>query len=417
MAFISKNNVAVAENALNDFPSLVLFDLMEDMIASGWRVLGSGDCVSFENQGQTSGSSGSGSGGGFDVITSGDGVQGSDVSHTEGGLNNADESPTFAGASWRRLASPEDYDGYVELLFWRSFHANQAGDRWTLYQATTDQAFNSDGDAFRAPVDFTKKNFIAIMGTRVPSAEPTGGDGEKGDVTWVPGNGGSHNHWFIGDKDEDYDFVYYNNRGADSNVDMFQLFGRVRTSPNTLPDGSDDPDPFATLKLGKTSRGTISGLQDNEADIFEVNTGITLPERMEYTDSAPSDGCLIPVSYGLGTNWAGRGTYPGNILRWDGGDANMMESLATTKDPITNSHQILFNPLIGRTGPDTQQDLIVRFIKGSIKNKILGLTTIYYESPKIENDPATGESRLNWGFLSLPWLSSQPITIESPPSA
>lgn len=429
MGFLSRVNVRCNpdDGDQDRFGHAVMFPFMEDLIAQGWRVLGSGDGVSFENQGQTAGATGVGSGGGYHVIDHATGLPVTS-SWPVGNLVNA--SVSNSGASWVRFATPSDADHYMELLIQKQWSSNPAKCLgWVTEICKGSQRFNTGADEWTRP--FVNTGTAIHLGTRDEGAGQTPSTRSDEHTFWGPssGGGGSTNnnraYWHIGDKEEDYDFLFWTSRGPDITStptgEVFSTFGRLRTVFNiqrTVEAGgpSDDPDPYVIIAGFETGGGATN---NNFANANFIRSDDGSPERLEDrlpTISSPIFAQMI-ASFGLDDPAAQSKNRDGHygVAFWlwkDRGDA-AWENME--RYPITDHYTEITLLAVGRMNLNRR----FRAFKGFVKNnKLLRLSSVNTEKPVTRvNAPTTlnpsppepEDYRLLWGRFSVYWGTPEAV--------
>lgn len=397
---------------------------LNDLIARGWRVLGSGDTYTYENTGQTAGSTGTGPGGGYDVITSAAGGEhngggGSDT-RVVGGLGNCYGFPYtdgLAGASWRRIATPVGATHYREYLFTHQWKFNQNTSRHivNVYLARDATTFNALGTAQRPPLPVDSSLYVCLAGNQNPFHSGTGSSATPAGAAFGPGAAG-YAHWFIGDSSQDFDFLFWTTRSTEQSI--FRMFGQLRLT-RTLADqiGEVDKDPYLYISTGSSSdsgsidvgRGTNYFFRVANPNNFDPTARVESRSttNQQYGEQGALEGLFI--SYGLYESGDApfAGTYSGAV--W----FNTPVGSSSPADPtsvmggatVDGKSLVMFNPMVGRAtneaigGPE--------FFKGYIKGDLLAITTRFDDPTQLEdetgpNGSSTGR-RLSAGYLHLLW--------------
>lgn len=372
---ITKVNQAMT--GASSWPSL-LFLMIEDMIATGWRVLGSGDgLAAFENTGQTGGGSGVGTGGGYHVIN-----------QAGAGANGMSNQTFNVGSSWIRLASPLGAAVYREYLWVLDFRSGILLDDWRLLTTLDNPGFNSGGSAQTAPV--AASSHFALAGNQVLAGTSTDFR------AWRPSTVPSTMHWILGDVNEEFSFIMITTRGGANAV--FSCWGLdqiVNAQPGSNPPTTDDPDPHIHI-VGHTTAG------GNSQDCFAF--------RGRMYDS-------------LFNNTQGRfedvtGSHNGGIF------ASSFLGEAQPSSPIGGHYQYAFSmyeegatdfsfgslgalPFVGKFGerPNNfimRSEPIPRTYKGFTRGRLLRQATRVPGSPEVWEDD-TGQRRLNIQGITIPW--------------
>lgn len=216
----------------------VLFELIDDMVALGWRVFGSGDGLAlFSNEGQTAGGEDAGNPWGTWSVIRGFGA----------GANNLGNATFNVGSAWLRLRTPSDALVQREYLFTLDFRTGLSLNDWRL-QTTRDPAgFDTGATANTAP---TGIDAIALAGYQILQAS-------SADFrTWIPSGAGNPHSWILGDKDDEYSFIYMNIRSSDDGVwGVWGLDQVVPVFPGSNPPATEDPDPHYHLISHASSSG------------------------------------------------------------------------------------------------------------------------------------------------------------------
>lgn len=412
MAFFDRINIPVPQvnQGSQNGPAIQTWLRFEnDLIAQGWRVLGSGDTFTFENAGQTAGTAGTGPGGGFDLITSADGgvQQGADT-RVVGGRGNIWGFPyasDLAGSSWRRIATPVDAQHYREYLFTIRWRWNQTTSRNHLcvYMARDAAAFSDNATPVAPPLPNDKTRYVALVGRQNMEATGLVGNQEPEHLPFFPGTD-SYAHWFIGDASEDYDFLFWSTRSSEKSI--FRFFGQLRLV-NTYAEsiGKVDTDPYLYVSSGghTTSSSTDVGRNSNYCFVPETAVPARLEDRLTIAQQHPNGGSNIGFGYASWGRWdtnpdPEQGTY--GVSLWPQG---ALSTDLNTSTPDGKS-LVIFNPLVGRatsTGAGTE------FYKGQIKSKLIGLSTRFDDPTVMEDevgpDGASTGRRLSVGHLHLLW--------------
>lgn len=392
---------------------------LRDMIDNGWRVKGSGDTYSFLNEGQT-GATGTGYGGGYSVITSElggehNGGGGSDT-RVVGGLGNIWGFPYtsgIAGASWIRLATPIDAEHYREYVFQSQWKTNQSSSRFVLvvYMTRDATAFAANGTEYEVPLPTDTSRYVAIAGWQNPKASGTGSSQSPNGVSFSPGSNG-YTHWFIGDKESDYDFTWWSTRTSEQSI--FRLFGQYRLQ-NLYADqiGDEDLDPYVIFNVGGTTegssvdvaRGITYGFRPYETSPAEPV--IRLESRVS-SGSQVQEGQGIYATYGYwrSGDQPGAGTYTVCMA-----NSYVENNVLPTTFGLANHDGrsiVQFNPVILRAGALSFIST-PRFYKGRIKNDMIAIST-RYDDPAVLEDSGPGGvgRRISAGFLHLRWIDGQP---------
>lgn len=424
MGFLSKlgvkTNPGDDQNAFNT----VFFDLIEDFIVQGWRVLGSGDLNTFENEGQTAGSSGTGSGGGYHLFTFASNPIDTSSPWPAENWGNVD-FPN--GASWIRIATPADADHYCEFLFQLRFDGNP-GDGYNMIweYCSGSQRFNTGATATERPEVNTGK--ALHLGTPYTGeAKPEGND----EVTFFAPSGNNRNNlmfYHIGDKEEDYDFLVWTSRGGtagEGTGEVFCVWGRLRTILNeqrTVVVGgpTDDPDPYVLIaSMETTGSATNHEFQNDGLLSYATDAPGPVEDRTQDFNLFGTFPHMI-ASYGLDepvTKFAGH--Y--NVAFWPlaFGTAAGLAWEQLGRDRVTENLPELALIPVGRADVDT--NIVQRFFKGFVKNtKLLRWAATnspypYWTRPrgtdpnKPYNDDLE-ERRIVWGRFSLYWAS--PLNVD-----
>ncbi len=243
-----------ASNAAEPF-----FEFLQDMIAAGWRVRGSGNYSTYENHGDTDGTTGTGAGGQYDLILTASAL-------VQKVLNT--------GAAWIRMATPSDAPHYREFLFYTQFRGSVVTTEWRIEWAREGNTFTT-GAAAGTPPTATR---AVAMGSRQPVRQNSANDCS----TYAASAGLNRYAWSIGDVDEQYDFIFWSWRlrttapGA-----LYSAFGSVYVASPATGNGADS-DPYLYINVARTSDGTPAFSDVNNF----FNAQATLSTRQETTTSA-----------------------------------------------------------------------------------------------------------------------------------
>lgn len=379
MAIISK---AAKQGNNIDF-NLVLFDFIEDMIAQGWRVLGSGDGTSFENDGETSGTTGTGSGGGFHLFTAGSQFIPRDGAEATGTTR------------WLRLASPSDADHYREYVFRGedNYNVGTNRDHWRIVLSRTPM---DNGASASTPGTPTTGNAIGLCGVRTGTPWPVTLNTET-----HPGWAGSTDHyfyWWIGDSDENYDFVFVGhefNIGGTITDQPKSMFGQLRvTFPN--PINPSDTDPYVYIAMPGQRVDRVKG------DLGKGDSNI-LNERYDtYTGTSTITGACGAYDFSGGGSLSG--TYPMSsaTIAYNGTNETQLFDAFDYYYTTDVFKQMVYNPIMWACWDSNYHE----FIKGYTTSNILMACT----------DPSTGRTvedssgNRRWHFAG--W--SFPEAVDSP---
>lgn len=393
------------------------FTFMEDLIANGWRVLGSGDGDTFENDGQTAGSSGTGSGGGFDVITRTEDLAQITLPSTvsslslEGSWGNESAFPDLLGACWRRIATPADAEHYCEFLFQMNVGGGGGiSQRMIIRYCRGTQRFDNGASAWVRPSVNTGVAFTLGGGNTgnsiIDEVPPTSSD----KTTFFAPTSNWRAHWYIGDSSVDYDFKFYANRiSASVNGEIFSSFGRARlvTAAVSRSDGSPDPDPYILFTQFETAGGNTNHNWNNN-ELFGVDT-TSFPADEQRLEDRVGAGQLVDIwmSFGLGDPGVPasiQGHYGGALIG-PGSGPNASDDYAWNamlgKQPGTD--RSLVDTTL-KAGLISDQPLVQRnFFKGVLKNDWFGLSSRRSDLPHLEEgpQPLTDPVRVQWGSVSI----------------
>lgn len=428
MAFFDRLNVAVAaaNHGGPNGPAIQAMHTFEnDLIAQGWRVLGSGDTYSFENTGQTDGSTGTGPGGGFDVITSAAGGEhnggGGGDTRVVGGLGNIWGFPYTdgkAGSSWRRIATPVGAEHYREYLISHQWKFNQNTSRhyWVVYLARDAATFNANGSPTDLPLPADETLYVCLAGRQNPSATGAGSSQDPAAVPFFCGAAG-YAHWFIGDAGDDFDFLFWTTRTSERSI--FRMFGQLRLV-NTFAEqiGKVDDDPYLYVCAGTTSDsgsidiGRSAGFcfRHEQPNNFEPKA--RLEDRQTANQQYSSQGGGQGIGYASWGRWTvdpepDLGTF--SVTFWSTLPVGNT-TFAALADILDGPHAdgkslVLFNPVVGRATNEAVSEL--EFYKGQVKGRLIGLTGRFDDPSELEdetgpNGASTGR-RLSAGYLHLLW--------------
>jgi len=264
----------------------VLFNWKEDMVAAGWRVLGSGNTtISFNSPGS---GSGSGSGGIYDVW-----VTDADIVRSSGGND----------ASWIRFGTPLDAQHQREYLL--SLDSTSGTDT-EFHIMKWWRSLDSDGfDRDESPDTPPNADDHLAPGQDLP-ADP---DNDIGGITgrYIHGDAAGQTFWALGDVAEDYDFLFWTMRDAKT---IFGAFGQC-TITNTNPAWGTDADPCVYI-CGFRDADTYTDswaepiLTGQLHNIAANSAGAT---QESFTVSTPAfndnGGCYASVNFGSGTAFSG----------------------------------------------------------------------------------------------------------------
>lgn len=387
----------------------IFFAFVEDLIAQGWRVLGSGDGLSFENDGQTAGSSGSGSGGGYHLFTSSSGV----VVTSNWSAGNWGNINSSQGACWIRVASPADAEHYIEYLFQMSsssYHHNFLAIDYCRDQ----QRFDSGASAWVRPSVSSGIALSLVRSLYGWVADPSTLAQHYHPCLAPSGTG--HSHWYIGDASEDYDFLLWVSRDDASTLgEVFSAFGRLRTTLGlSRSDGSPDPDPYIHFVDFVNGGGNSTHNFKSDGVIFRTEYTVALgPERLEDRDgSGGLESGGLMASYGLGDPGV-----PPSVQRHYAVGIMIPTPAVNNDDPgtehigldrATGDFIVDLSVKVARTNED--DDVSFTFHKGYIKNRVIGLVYPSRAAPVVTRN-GTDDYRVAWGALSLPWGAAERVEL------
>lgn len=327
MAFYSRQ----VTNALT--PHQVMFEFLEDMIARGFRVLGSGNGTTFENEGETAGSTGTGSGGGFHLFTA--------------------ASQMNAQGAWLRLATPADAPHHREWVFRRSSGTGHSEFNWGVWVARDPDGFDTGAGASTRPT--------AADGLAIGHANPS----TSLSAVLFP-NWRYMAYWTIGDVEDDYSFMFWTVRSANT----YELFSAVGWTRVRAPFLGDDPDPYLYFFKGKTMTSTT-----NASLVYGLHNvdGSDTPQESITGDGTPMEQFRAFASFRYGQGHAQSGTYQVGLAQAVGGSGTTPNNRPLHQVGKTGSANLRthLNPAIAYRGVTASA---VRFIKGVHSSRILRLT-------------------------------------------
>lgn len=386
MAFFPTREVnrLIGTGISTDFP-LVLFQLLDDMVALGWRVFGSGDGLSlFSNQGQTAGGEDPGNPWGtWSVIRSGG-----------AGANGLSNQAFNVGSAWVRLRTPADAAVQREYLWILDFRSGISLADWRLLTTRDASGFDTGADADTAPV---AAGHVALAGNQVAQAAATDFR------TWIPSGTGNLVHWILGDKDDEYAFIWFSVRSTDLGV--WGVWGLDQISPafpGSAPPGTEDPDPFYHL-ISHAASSFMSYDWADGATIGRSDIGSLSSIRVEdYTGTqGPERGLIASAFLGEPGPPPEAGHYPvaigppaeGDLTSWLG--------------------QIGISPGLGRgyvtnAIPVLKAATVPRFFKGFSRGRLIRASSFGSAIPNTVSDasqPTDQQTRARFGDIgfSIPW--------------
>lgn len=391
----------------------IWWDFVQDLISQGWRVLGSGDGDSFENDGQTAGTTGTGAGGGFDLFAARPpAIQSITLPSTVAGAGrtglfaNVSGFPDGFGAAWWRIATPEGADRYCEFLFQLSWVNNGVDERMIIRYCSGNQRFDNGASAWERPQVNT--GTALSLGNQI-SADVAGSNTYT--VFLTSGNG--HVHWVIGDADDDFDFHFWVSRDGFSG-EVFSNFGRFKlVGGQKRTDDSDDPDPYVLLCAFETGSASTNHNLDND-DLLRVDDFINVGVSERLEDRTTTTGTtLFPqmiASYGLddpGVPASKQGHYgvsfwqPANVYGYAYENRNYGANTATVRTVVDTDMKV------GRASDDPQATH--HFFKGVIKNDLIGWSSRQEPLPVVEKDSTGMIYRVAWGRFHLYWGAAERV--------
>lgn len=229
------------------------FELMEAMIDAGWRVLGSSNYSSYENYPATAGTTGTGSGGQYDLITS---------------VSALTQKVINVGCAWRRLATPVDAPHYREILFYTQYLGSVVNTEWRWEWARDGETFTTGASATTPP----SADYAVAMGSRNPARATDSLDCSM----YAAPVGTAWYAYAVGDVDENYDFILYSWKVNTTSPSIYSAFGSVYLASTYPGNGDTDADPYMYIAKHRTSDGTPA--YTDIRDFFEADTSDTLAE-------------------------------------------------------------------------------------------------------------------------------------------
>jgi hypothetical protein len=403
MATIFKRNVDITAGTgdVNRFNS-VFFDFMEDLIAQGYRVLGSGDGNTFENDDETAGATGTGTGGGYHLFTQALTIDTSSPWPAEN-WGNVNGFPNNLGASWIRFATPTGAVAKREFVFQIQWRSNP-GTGYTVMIAMCKgtQKFNTGATAWQPPDVNT--GAALVLAEVNPTYDPTFPLNVANAL--VPSAAGVC-HWIIGDATKDFDFLFLSNRTNGTGF-LFASFGLLRTvaPPGLL--ATPDPDPYVVVCTMESGGGNTSDdFAGSNSFLRPEDTGGNLDRYEDRTGGSSGTPGTLYATYGLDDSDAIAagldGTYSVACLRLSVQDSGGIQGVQTgfTSDPATQKSLVIPTVGIGRFGDAAA--ITHRFLKGYLKNDLLWFHTRGDTPPKVEAGPTPAEARLSWTNFSVLW--------------
>lgn len=323
MAFIQKQEVYATGGGHTMFP------IIQDLISVGWRVKGSGNNTAFENEGQTSGTTGTGAGGGYDLITS------ATVLVTK--TNNV-------GCSWIRLATPSDAPFYRELLIQNNFYSGATTIEWRLEWLIGGHEYDTGATAGILPTSSTG------TGTAFGHEKPARSSGVDDYSNLFTSTVGAQCWaWNIGDVDENYDFMAISWRPRNSSA-LFSYFGSAYVAtpfPGNEQDlsgggaGGVDVDPYIYF-FGWDAASSTPTITAGADDLQVLNGSDT---KQEGKASTTEVGCF--ASYKLGQSDEYSGTYRVALCNMGGEVSSTFTNMPHVNNPVYTSAPITGPEVIG----------------------------------------------------------------------
>ena len=390
------NTLAGGTGISIDFP-LVLFELLDDMVAIGWRILGSSDhSTGFENTGQTGGGSVDPGNpwGAFSVIRSGG-----------AGANGMANATFNVGSCWIRLATPSDAAVYREYLWTLDYGSGISVGDWRLETTMDLSGFNTGGTINLRP---TGIDSIALAGNQV--ATLPGSPPSTDFRTWIPSATGNYSHWVLGDVDDEYSFIYLNRRATDEGV--WGVWGLDQISPvlgGTNPPTTNDPDPHYHLISHLSSNGSSFDCFDTTGGAGRSDIGTSGLRVEDFTGTQQVER-LIVASILLGESGppAEAGHYQmalGQIIEGDGSAS--LAALGTSPG---------FNTGYSTNAvPVLKQAVAPAFFKGFARGRLIRNVSFNQAIPNTTIDtslPLAEQTRARFGNmgLSIPWPNGAGIS-------
>jgi hypothetical protein len=370
-------------NNANATWTVSLFDMIEDMITQGWLVLGSGDgLLAYENTGDTDGSTGSGSGGGYHVLT-----------HSGSGANGMANQTLNVGSSWVRLRAPVDsLNPNLEYLWELSWRASMDFDSWRLMISIDGDGFDSGGDADTAPIAVDQ---VSLAGNQVKQ-------GTTADFrVWVSDEAtASNTHWVVGGVDEDYAFYIFITRYANNSI-----FGAWGLDPVTVlnpgaPGDPPDPDPHIHLACHHADATPNDNFWNVLVNWGMVEVDQNTTERVESMTGAegPAAGCYAFWGKGKNPPDAATGLYTVALCQLYFGATGSFRRAISDMYPLDADGVVSYYS--GNVYMRPNKDLTHAFWKGVSKGDLFMMTE---SSGFVVDDDVNSNSRLRRSGMSIPW--------------
>lgn len=379
---------------------IIMFNFVRDLISRGWRVLGSGDVNSFENTGQTAGATGTGLGGGYDVITACASTVDRTSTWTSGHWSNA---VTNTGGSWWRIKTPADAPVQREFVFQTPGSSTAVIDANVLIRVSLAGFTGNDATASTPP---TATDRLNLVGTQ----SDAGGTGTGYGLLGGTAAASSIAHWAIGDLSENYAFYFVascasvtvgNREGG-----LFAFDTVINPWQGSNPPATNDPDPYYYLL------SSVAGNLANTAATWSTDVAIVSTPTGRLEDRAgtamPTDTARCIASMYLGES--GPPATAGHYVMGLSTPSDATSSFAGASGPLGNfapdliGKTAIFNVMsISRPGASVGKG-IKGFASGNLIrmfSRVTGETVVFEDQ--------TGQRWVNIGGIALRWHPTEPV--------
>lgn len=380
--------------------SILMFDFVRDLISRGWRVLGSGDVNTFENTGQTAGSTGTGLGGGYDLITSCAATVDRTTPWTSGQWSNA---VTSTGGSWWRIKTPADAPVQREFIFQTPGSSSGQTDANILIRVSLLGFTGNDATASTPPTATDRLNLVNTQ-------SDTGGAGAACTLLGGSGHAAAIAHWAIGDLSEKYAFYFAScsptatigNRAGG----VFAFDAVVNPWQGSDPPTTNDPDPYFYLISSAFSNTGTSAATWSTDVVASTTIAGRLEDRAGTAIAGGTLGCIASLYKGE----AGPPATAGHYFMGLATPADLVSTFAGGGGPLGNfapgliGKTAIINVMsISRPGASTE-----KVIKGYASGNLIRIFTRVAGESVVFQDQSSVRW-LNLGGLALRWHPTEPV--------
>ncbi len=355
-------------------PENVMYQWLEHMIDTGFRVMGSSNGLTYENYGQTSGTTGTGSGGGYHVIT---------------GAGQLIAATAGVGAPWIRLATPEDATHYREWCIQVKYISSVTATEWRIEVSRDGTGFDSGGSKNYMPVAADGLAFGHERPVRATHADDYSNifSSTNYDTCFA---------WTIGDADENYDWFVWS-WPIRTAAALYSGWGCVKvTLP--FPGNGADTDPFVYIYFWEAAYGTPSYATTNVLTRFAAGSDT----KQEGLATSAQVGCFSSFHYGE----VDQGTYQVGFSKQVSYDTGTTTSLIDEIGQLTAADVSYHGPSVVMKNNTSRT---TNFIKGYYGGALLkqGYNTL--TQPHLVKDADTGVWYANFCGQLIAWATRRGI--------